>query len=117
VLPEVAKALAASDPAPAGLSAKEKAAFAQMSDLNTRGTGYAGIMVTRPQTLGYSLTDSPVGLSACFYDKFADWTYDGGDPEKALTRDEMLDNITLYWLDTKADEIAPLIRDFMRTQK
>jgi len=54
------------------------------------------MMVTRPQTLGYSLTDSPVGLAAWFYDKFADWTYTGGHPEMELTRDEMLDDITLY---------------------
>jgi Epoxide hydrolase N terminus len=52
VVPEVAKALAAGDPAPDGLSDKEKAAFVQMSALYTRGAGYAGIMVTRPQTLG-----------------------------------------------------------------
>jgi pimeloyl-ACP methyl ester carboxylesterase len=55
-------------------------------------------MVTRPQTLGYSLADSPVGLAAWFYDKFTAWTHSGGAPEKALTRDEMLDDITLYWL-------------------
>ncbi|HEY0791205.1 MAG TPA: alpha/beta hydrolase [Chthoniobacterales bacterium] len=42
-------------------------------------------MVTRPQTLGYGLTDSPAGLAAFFYDKFNDWTYRGGDAEKALT--------------------------------
>lgn len=55
-------------------------------------------MVTRPQTLGYSLADSPVGLAAWYYDKFADWTYSGGEPERSLTKDEMLDDITLYWL-------------------
>jgi hypothetical protein len=41
-------------------------------------------MVTRPQTLGYALSDSPAGLAAFFYDKFNDWTYSGGDAEKAL---------------------------------
>lgn len=55
-------------------------------------------MNTRPQTLGYALSDSPVGMAAFFYDKFATWTYSGGEPEKVLTRDEMLDDITLYWL-------------------
>ena len=44
------------------------------------------MMVTRPQTLGYGLADSPVGLAAWFYDKFADWTYSGGEPERSLTR-------------------------------
>src|SRR5215213_9209063 len=56
------------------------------------------MMNTRPQTLGYALADSPSGLAAFFYDKFAAWTYSGGEPERALTRDEMLDNISLYWL-------------------
>ena len=98
VPPDVAKALQDGDPAPSGLSAAEKAAFEQMNALYTKGSGYAGMMVTRPQTLGYSLADSPAGLAAWFYDKFADWTYIGGDPERALTKDEMLDDITLYWL-------------------
>jgi hypothetical protein len=48
--------------------------------------------------VGYALADSPVGMAAFFYDKFAEWTYSGGEPERALTRDEMLDDITLYWL-------------------
>ena len=69
-----------------------------MEALYKKGSGYALLMVTRPQTLGYSLADSPVGLAAWFYDKFCDWTDTGGDPERALTRDEMLDDITLYWL-------------------
>jgi pimeloyl-ACP methyl ester carboxylesterase len=56
------------------------------------------MMNTRPQTLGYSLADSPVGMLAFFYDKFAEWTYSGGEPERALTPDEMLDDVTLYWL-------------------
>src|SRR5262245_35292641 len=98
VPPEIAKALTDGGPAPAGLSAVEKIAYDGMANLYTKGSGYAGIMVTRPQTVGYSLADSPVGLAAWFYDKFADWTYSGGDPERSLTKDEMLDDITLYWL-------------------
>jgi hypothetical protein len=54
------------------------------------------MMVTRPQTLGYSLADSPAGLAAWFYDMFAAGTNDRGHPERELTRDEMLDDITLY---------------------
>jgi pimeloyl-ACP methyl ester carboxylesterase len=98
VPPEIAKALSSGEPAPAGLSPEEKAAYEQMDALYKKGSGYALMMVTRPQTLGYSLADSPVGLAAWFYDKFADWTYSGGEPERSLTRDEMLDDITLYWL-------------------
>lgn len=105
---DVAKALKNGEPAPAGLSDKEKAAYKSLNDLYTRGAGYAGIMVTRPQTLGYGLTDSPAGLAAFFYDKFNDWTYSGGDAEKVLTRDEMLDDITLYWLTNTATSSAQL---------
>jgi pimeloyl-ACP methyl ester carboxylesterase len=50
------------------------------------------------QTIGYSLADSPAGMAAFFYDKFTEWTYSGKNPEKSLTKDEMLDDITLYWL-------------------
>jgi pimeloyl-ACP methyl ester carboxylesterase len=105
---DVAKALKSGEPAPAGLSAKEKAAYESMNRLYTRGGGYAGMMVTRPQTLGYSLADSPVGQAAWFYDKFADWTFSGGVPERSLTKDEMLDDITLYWLTNTATSAAQL---------
>jgi pimeloyl-ACP methyl ester carboxylesterase len=105
---DVAKALKNGDPAPAGLSDKEQAAFKSLNDLYTKGAGYAGMMVTRPQTLGYGISDSPAGLAAFFYDKFNDWTYSGGDAEKALTRDEMLDDITLYWLTNTAASSAQL---------
>jgi pimeloyl-ACP methyl ester carboxylesterase len=98
VPPDIAKALQAGDPPPSGLTPEEQAAYEQMNALYTKDSGYALMMVTRPQTLGYSLADSPVGLAAWFYDKFADWTYSGGEPERSLTRDEMLDDITLYWL-------------------
>jgi pimeloyl-ACP methyl ester carboxylesterase len=108
VPPEIAKALANGEPAPAGLSADEKAAYEQMNALYTKGAGYALMMVTRPQTLGYALTDSPVGLAAWYYDKFADWTYSGGNPEKSLTMDEMLDDISLYWFTGTATSGARL---------
>ena len=98
VPPDVAKALSSGEPARAGLSPEEKAAYEQMDALYKKGSGNALMMVTRPQTLGYSLADSPVGLASWFYDKFADWTYSGGEPERALTRDEMLDDIALYRL-------------------
>jgi pimeloyl-ACP methyl ester carboxylesterase len=95
---DIAKALNSGAPAPTGLSDKEKAAYKSLSYLYSKGAGYAGIMVTRPQTLGYGLSDSPVGLAAFFLDKFNDWTYSGGNAQKVLTKDEILDDITLYWL-------------------
>ena len=105
---EIAKALNSGAPAPEGLSDKEKAAYKSLNYLYTRGAGYAGIMVTRPQTLGYSLADSPVGLASFFLDKFNDWTYSGGNAEKALTKDEILDDITLYWLTNTGASSAQL---------
>jgi len=105
---DIAKALKDGDPAPEGLSAKEKAAFVSLNKLYTRGGGYAGMMVTRPQTLGYGLTDSPVGLASFFLDKFNEWTYSEGNAEKSLTKDEMLDDITLYWLTNTANSSAQL---------
>ncbi|AGG71212.1 epoxide hydrolase (plasmid) [Sinorhizobium meliloti 1021] len=59
-------------------------------------------MGTRPQTVGYGLADSPAGLAAWFYDKLADWVFTRGEPERVLSRDEILDNITLYWLTNTA---------------
>src|SRR5207249_3921410 len=56
---DVAKALKNGDPAPAGLSEKENAAFKSLNDLYIKGAGYAAMMVTRPQTLGYGISDSP----------------------------------------------------------
>lgn len=105
---DIAQALNSGAPAPAGLSAKEKAAYKSLTYLYTKGAGYAGMMVTRPQTLGYGLSDSPAGLAAFFLDKFNDWTYSGGDAGKVLTKDEMLDDITLYWLTNTAASAARL---------
>jgi pimeloyl-ACP methyl ester carboxylesterase len=106
--PEIAKALQDGDPPPTDLSDEEKVAYQEMNVLYTLGSGYAGIMVTRPQTIGYSLCDSPAGLAAWFYDKFADWTDSGGEPERVLSRDEMLDDISLYWFTNTAASSARL---------
>jgi len=105
---DLMKAILAGDPAPAGLSAKEKAAFESLSTFFAKNAGYGVMMVTRPQTVGYGLSDSPVGLAAWMYDKFVQWTYSGGEPERSLTRDEMLDDITLYWLTNSAISSARL---------
>lgn len=61
-------------------------------------SGYSKQQSTRPQTIGYALADSPVGQMAWILEKFHAWTDCRGHPENALSRDEMLDNIMLYWL-------------------
>jgi pimeloyl-ACP methyl ester carboxylesterase len=95
---DIARTLAAGDPAPASLSAKERAAFDQLEAFYRDNAAYAAMMNTRPQTIGYSLVDSPVGMAAWMYEKISQWTYSGGDPLKVLTRDEILDDLSLYWL-------------------
>jgi epoxide hydrolase len=61
------------------------------------GSAYFAIHATRPQTIGYGLVDSPVALATWIYEKFQAWTDNDGDPEDALTMDQMLDVISLYW--------------------
>ena len=60
------------------------------------------MMGTRPQTIGYALTDTPAGLAAWMYD------YNNGEPERLLTADEMLDDVTLYWVTNSATSSARL---------
>jgi len=98
VPPSVLRLIRNGDPVPSSFSDAEQVAFAGVNAFYNKGFGYAEMMNTRPQTIGYGLSDSPVGLAAFFYDKFAAWTDSGGEPERVLTRDEMLDDITLYWL-------------------
>ena len=97
VPPDVAAVLASGGPAPAGLSEKERAAFDSLDTFFKKYRAYGAMMGTRPQTIGYALTDSPVGLAAWIYD------YNNGEPERLLNRDDVLDNITLYWLTNTAD--------------
>ncbi|GLS19171.1 multidrug MFS transporter [Labrys miyagiensis] len=95
---EYVKAINAGDPPPADLPESERVAFETLSRFFTRNAAYGALMVTRPQTIGYGLCDSPVSLAAFMYEKIAEWTDSGGEPERVLTRDEILDDISLYWL-------------------
>jgi len=65
-------------------------------------SGYAKVQSTRPQTIGYSLADSPAGLAAWMYAMFQDTCGTPGDAEGSLTWDQMLDGIMLYWLPNTA---------------
>ncbi|MFN3615676.1 MAG: epoxide hydrolase family protein [Rubrimonas sp.] len=88
----------------------EREAVAALQRFTTDGFGYM-IMATRAQTIGYALSDSPAGLAGWIYEKFQAWTDNEGDPETALTRDEMLDNISLYWLTNTVASAARLYRE------
>jgi pimeloyl-ACP methyl ester carboxylesterase len=70
--------------------------------------GYSKEQSTRPQTVGYALTDSPLGQAAWILEKFWAWTDCDGDPLNVLTLDEMLDNVMLYWLTGSAASSARL---------
>ncbi|TGQ33382.1 epoxide hydrolase [Mesorhizobium sp. M00.F.Ca.ET.216.01.1.1] len=105
---EIASILSAGGPVPGDLSEEERAAFNALDTFYKDSSAYASMMVTRPQTIGYSLVDSPVGLAAWIYEKFAQWTYSGGKPERVLTKDEMLDDISLYWLTQSGTSAAQI---------
>ena len=83
----------------AGLTQAEQARLAAAEQLRREGTGYADIQSTRPQTLAYALNDSPVGQLAWIVEKFKEWTDPAHAlPEDAVDRDQLLTNVTLYWL-------------------
>jgi len=81
-----------------GLSSDEQAAVAAVRAFRDQQYGYFLQQQTRPQTIGYALTDSPVGQAAWIYEKFHAWTDHDDTTDSALGRDDMLDDITLYWL-------------------
>jgi pimeloyl-ACP methyl ester carboxylesterase len=118
--PDIAKALQCNDPAPSALSADESRAYEQLQVLYTKRRAYAQIMGTRPQTL-CGLADSPVGLAAWLIDHGDGWAQPAaavtsavlgrtvnGHPAGDLTRDDVLDDITLYWLTNTAISSARL---------
>ena len=79
------------------LTVDEQQALAAYAEHRQWGTGYSKQQSTRPQTLGYGLVDSPVGQLAWIVEKFWAWTDCDGHPENALSRDELLDNVMVYW--------------------
>jgi pimeloyl-ACP methyl ester carboxylesterase len=99
---DVAAVLGSGGVAPAGLSEWERAAFTSLDTFYKKYRAYAAIMATRPQVIGQALTDSPAGLAAFMYD------YNNGEPERLLTKDDFLDNVTLHWLTNSATSSARL---------
>lgn len=99
--------VAGSEPGPDELQALQRAKFYRDWD-----SGYSTQQATRPQTLGYALTDSPAGQAAWVLEKFWAWTDCGegsaGDPLNAIARDALLDNLMLYWVTASAASSARL---------
>ena len=89
----------------AELSEAERARVERIADYMDDGSGYAQIQSTKPQTLAYGLTDSPVGQLAWIVERFQDWTH-AELPEDAVDRDRMLTNVMLYWLTGTAGSSA-----------
>ena len=90
------------------LTRDERAALADLDERSRTGSGYSAVQGTRPQTIGYSLTDSPAGLCAWITEKLWAWTDHPGDLGQVLTADQVLDNITLYWLTSTGASSARL---------
>jgi pimeloyl-ACP methyl ester carboxylesterase len=107
--------LVAPDPATFGdLTPAERAAIAAMERGQESGDGYSLEQSTRPQTIGYGLVDSPALLCAWIVEKFQAWTDCDGHPENVLRRDEMLDNIMVYWLPRTGASAARLYWESFR---
>jgi pimeloyl-ACP methyl ester carboxylesterase len=90
------------------LTEQETNALARVADHAEWGMGYSSEQSTRPQTLGYGLTDSPAGQCAWILEKFWAWTDNDGHPEQAVSKDQMLDDISLYWFSATAASSARL---------
>lgn len=92
----------------ADLTPAEQKALGDMQHYKDWEAGYSKQQATRPQTIGYALVDSPVGQAAWIYEKFHGWTDNNGNPEDALSYDQMLDNIMVYWLSASGASSARL---------
>ncbi|HZC82927.1 MAG TPA: epoxide hydrolase, partial [Rubrobacter sp.] len=106
--PDAAEAIASGGPAPEGLSEKERAAFDDIQGfIQNGGWAYLTMMSSRPQAVGYGMTDSPAGLAGFMlvHGGFGQWSY-GKDPDQQPTKDEVLDDLTLYWLTNTATSAA-----------
>ncbi len=90
----------------AGLTDAEQARLQKAARFRAEGLGYGMIQGSRPQTLAYGLADSPVGQLAWIVEKFKEWTDSKELPEDAVDRDQLLTNVTLYWLTNTAGSSA-----------
>jgi pimeloyl-ACP methyl ester carboxylesterase len=99
----------------AGMTDSEKTRVARLGNYMAEMNGYFQQQATRPQTLSYSLADSPVGQLAWIVEKFKEWTDGDGLPEDAVSRDHMLTNVMLYWLTNTGGTSANLYYESMHS--
>jgi microsomal epoxide hydrolase len=107
-------------PANAGeltLTETEAADLAAAGEFMQRGSAYQEIQGKNPQTLGYGLTDSPAGLAGWIVEKFYAWTDNNGNPEDAVTRDQILTNLTVYWVTNTINSSVRLYCESRRTDR
>ena len=93
------------------LTEEESTSQAAMSRWQATEAGYSAIQGTKPQTVGYALDDSPIGLCAWIVEKFRSWSDCGGDVERSFTKDQLLTNISLYWFTRTATSSARIYRE------
>jgi pimeloyl-ACP methyl ester carboxylesterase len=100
----------------AGLTDTEKARVARLGAYMSDGNGYFQIQATRPNTLGFALTDSPVGQLAWIVEKFKEWSHPSSElPEQSIDRDRMLTNVMIYWLTRTGASSAQLYYESMHS--
>jgi epoxide hydrolase len=96
----------------------EEEALSRLRDYQTEGVGYLKLQGTRPQTLAYALTDSPVGQLAWIVEKFKEWTSDANElPEDAVDRDQLLTGISIYWFTRSGASAAQFIYESTHAER
>ena len=97
-----------------GLSEQEATDLAEMEEFMSTGTAYQEIQGKNPQTLGYAMNDSPAGLAGWIVEKFLAWTDNKGNPEDAVDRDQLLANLTTYWVTETANSSFRIYYETMK---
>lgn len=99
------------------LDAEDQARLARLTQFDTDGSGYLKLLSTRPQTVGYAMTDSPVGLLAWLVERFKEWISPAIALEEAIDRDQMLTNVMIYWLTGTSASSSQLYYEVLELQK
>jgi microsomal epoxide hydrolase len=105
------------DAKPEALAADEQQRLAQSAAFQSEGAGYQAIQGTKPQTLAYGLNDSPAGLAGWIVEKFRAWADCKGDVESVFTRDELLTNLTAYWVTGTINSSTRLYYEMRKSAK